>query len=276
MTTDKQTAANRLNARNSTGPRTPEGKAVVAMNAVKHGLLSQRLCLADENPQEFEALQNELQTALRPVGMLELVLVEKIAIALWKQKRLVAAESAGIELNRSTRLKTNLEKIKKSAGLAFLDADVSEADLQTLTQEDEEQLTWCKQAIEQIGGLESLNLQTIKQRAPLILRQLKDEAADDGNSIEGYVADLDLTDWIFEFKSWCVKELSRLERRPLVQSVALLVQTEKSAPFDNDLLCRYQVAVDGELYRAMEALRKQQEWRLRSGIVEMDGQPDNP
>lgn len=276
MTTDKQTAANRLNARNSTGPRTPEGKAVVAMNAVKHGLLSQRLCLADENPQEFEALQNELQTALRPVGMLELVLVEKIAIALWKQKRLVAAESAGIELNRSTRLKANLEKIKKSAGLAFLDADVSEADLQTLTQEDEEQLTWCKQAIEQIGGLESLNLQTIKQRAPLILRQLKDEAADDGNSIEGYVADLDLTDWIFEFKSWCVKELSRLERRPLVQSVALLVQTEKSAPFDNDLLCRYQVAVDGELYRAMEAIRKQQEWRLRSGIVEMDGQPDNP
>lgn len=275
MTTDKQTAANRLNARNSTGPRTPEGKAVVAMNAVKHGLLSQRLCLADENPQEFEALQNELQTALRPVGMLELVLVEKIAIALWKQKRLVAAESAGIELNRSTRLKTNLEKIKKSAGLAFLDADVSEADLQTLTQEDEEQLTWCRQAIEQIGGLESLNLQTIKQRAPLILRQLKDEADDDGNSIEGYVADLDLTDWIFEFKSWCVKELSRLERRPLVQSVALLVQTEKSAPFDNDLLCRYQVAVDGELYRAMEALRKQQEWRLRSGIVEMDGQPDN-
>lgn len=276
MTTDKQTAANRLNARNSTGPRTPEGKAVVAMNAVKHGLLSQRLCLADENPQEFEALQNELQTALRPVGMLELVLVEKIAIALWKQKRLVAAESAGIELNRSTRLKANLEKIKKSAGLAFLDADVSEADLQTLTQEDEEQLTWCRQAIEQIGGLESLNLQTIKQRAPLILRQLKDEADDDGNSIEGYVADLDLTDWIFEFKSWCVKELSRLERRPLVQSVALLVQTEKSAPFDNDLLCRYQVAVDGELYRAMEALRKQQEWRLRSGIVEMDGQLNNP
>jgi len=53
MTTKKQAAANKENAKNSTGPKTPEGKAVVAMNAISHGILSRRLFLGGENPVEF-------------------------------------------------------------------------------------------------------------------------------------------------------------------------------------------------------------------------------
>ena len=43
MASVAQTIANRLNARKSTGPRTPEGKAVVSQNAVKHGLLAREV-----------------------------------------------------------------------------------------------------------------------------------------------------------------------------------------------------------------------------------------
>ncbi len=39
--TEKQRAANRANAQHSTGPRSPEGKAIVSQNAVKHGVLAQ-------------------------------------------------------------------------------------------------------------------------------------------------------------------------------------------------------------------------------------------
>jgi len=40
MTSERQVEANRQNAKKSTGPRTPAGKAVVALNGMKHGLLS--------------------------------------------------------------------------------------------------------------------------------------------------------------------------------------------------------------------------------------------
>ena len=38
MSTAAQINANQLNAQSSTGPRTAEGKSVVAQNATKHGL----------------------------------------------------------------------------------------------------------------------------------------------------------------------------------------------------------------------------------------------
>jgi len=43
MTSDKQAEANRRNALKSTGPKTPEGKDAVRLNALKHGLLSQEV-----------------------------------------------------------------------------------------------------------------------------------------------------------------------------------------------------------------------------------------
>ena len=42
MTSEKKAEANRRNALKSTGPKTPEGKDAVRLNALKHGLLSQR------------------------------------------------------------------------------------------------------------------------------------------------------------------------------------------------------------------------------------------
>jgi len=42
-------AANRRNAQKSTGPRTPEGKARVSLNALKHGRCAKRL------PEKLEA-----------------------------------------------------------------------------------------------------------------------------------------------------------------------------------------------------------------------------
>jgi hypothetical protein len=45
MTSEKQAKANRENALKSTGPKTPEGKAAVRLNALRHGLLSKEILL---------------------------------------------------------------------------------------------------------------------------------------------------------------------------------------------------------------------------------------
>jgi hypothetical protein len=49
VTSDKKAEANRRNALKSTGPRTPEGKAAVRLNALKHGLLSEEILLPGED-----------------------------------------------------------------------------------------------------------------------------------------------------------------------------------------------------------------------------------
>jgi len=77
--------ANRKNAKKSTGPKTPLGKATSSWNSTRHGLLSKRLpSIYGQSKQSFKRLLTSLQQDLEPVGTLEEVLVEKIAQEYWR------------------------------------------------------------------------------------------------------------------------------------------------------------------------------------------------
>lgn len=97
MTTEKQIDANRQNALASTGPRTDEGKALVAGNAAKHGVLaSPSRLLANEDPEEVALYENHrlaLFEDLQPQGAMERYLVEKIALDQWRLRRLMVHEA---------------------------------------------------------------------------------------------------------------------------------------------------------------------------------------
>ena len=54
MTSEAQMKASRENAKKSTGPRTPEGKARASKNALKHGLMAQDAVIPGEDPAEFD------------------------------------------------------------------------------------------------------------------------------------------------------------------------------------------------------------------------------
>jgi hypothetical protein len=92
MTSPRQIDANRRNAQKSTGPRTGEGKRIVAQNAVKHGLLSQHVVLANEDESEFEDFTRRLRSALSPLGELEEMLVDSIAASAWRLRRVLRVE----------------------------------------------------------------------------------------------------------------------------------------------------------------------------------------
>jgi hypothetical protein len=99
----KQLTANRRNAQKSTGPKTPSGRAVSKMNALKHGILSKEAvvrgrCLKEDD-REFAALHQRLCADLDPIGLLEEMLVDQIVTAHWRLRRALKAESGEIALN---------------------------------------------------------------------------------------------------------------------------------------------------------------------------------
>ena len=71
MTSDKKAEANRRNALKSTGPRTPEGKDAVRLNALRHGILSREILLPGEDEDALRELGERLRNELQPVGELE-------------------------------------------------------------------------------------------------------------------------------------------------------------------------------------------------------------
>ena len=95
MTSDKQIEANRRNALKSTGPKTPEGKDAVRLNANKHGLRSQEVLLPGEDEEALKELDENLRAELQPVGEMENLLVDGIVAAHWRLRRLRRVE-AGI------------------------------------------------------------------------------------------------------------------------------------------------------------------------------------
>ncbi len=87
MATEAQVSANRSNAQKSTGPRTPEGKAAVAQNAVKHGFLAQEVVIKGEDAEEFEFYREGMLAELAPAGFVETMLAERIVSLSWRLRR---------------------------------------------------------------------------------------------------------------------------------------------------------------------------------------------
>ena len=93
MTSAKQIAANRANARKSTGPRTEAGREIAKLNAVKHGGLSPLPVLPEvETPDAWQAHLDGTIASLQSSGHLETVLAERIALILWRMNRVARFE----------------------------------------------------------------------------------------------------------------------------------------------------------------------------------------
>ena len=89
---DRQPEAKRRNGKHSSGPTTPEGKAVCSQNAVKHGLLSGEVLLPDEDEGALVELGEAIRAELKPATELERILVDRIVSSTWRLRRVLAVE----------------------------------------------------------------------------------------------------------------------------------------------------------------------------------------
>ena len=112
MTSERRIEANRRNAQLSTGPRTPEGKARVSQNAVKHGLTARHAVLENEDSTDFEDTLRVFEQDHQPVGPDELALVHRIADGWWRLRRLRQWETDYFHL-RAPRLEQWSERFRE-------------------------------------------------------------------------------------------------------------------------------------------------------------------
>lgn len=277
MATEKQIHANQQNAHKSTGPTSAAGKLKVSGNRITHGILSNQLLIENERAEDYQALLDDLHAQLKPMGTLEQALVEKIAVTLWRQKRLVRAETASIVLESNPRRIASV--VEDGMGLPGYGDDKIEVD--DLQPPDQEQIDWCKAVVAEFSAVDHLDLDNLRRTAPLIYEHMASDAKLEEESIEVYFAETSMQEYLGELMYWCHKELCTLEKKA-EQYPTVLAMTEKAndklcIPWGKiDLLNKYQTALDNQLYKAMRALRDAQEWRFKFIAAEIVTVTVNP
>ena len=123
MTSEARVAANRRNAAKSTGPRTKQGKAVVAQNALKHGFGAHQDVIPGEDPQQFELLRRRLLGELAPLGEMETLFAERIVSLSWRLQRAQHLQNATLDYLLTREITESLEEF---------DEFVSEEDIEQM------------------------------------------------------------------------------------------------------------------------------------------------
>ncbi len=93
MSSLRRIAASRANGARSQGPITPEGKQRSSRNATRHGFLSRIVVLESESPDAFHGVLDDYVRQFAPANPVQLAIVEEMVAALWRQRRLWAAET---------------------------------------------------------------------------------------------------------------------------------------------------------------------------------------
>src|SRR5262245_47976353 len=93
MSSQAQIDANRRNSKKSTGPVTPEGKAICSQNALKSGIYAFSHVIRGEDPDEFDALKAAFLEQYQPADPTQLALVDTLIATEWTQRRLRRIEA---------------------------------------------------------------------------------------------------------------------------------------------------------------------------------------
>jgi hypothetical protein len=86
MATTAPINANRENSKKSTGPRSPQGKAISSRNSLVHGMTSGKFLPPGGDPNEFFQLLAQFRERFQPCDAVEDALVERLAAAEFKMR----------------------------------------------------------------------------------------------------------------------------------------------------------------------------------------------
>src|SRR3982751_1591561 len=164
-TGERRLAANRANARRSTGPKTPEGKAKSSLNAVKTGLTGRTVLLPTEDAAQYKAHVKRFQEELQPVGALETAVVQSLADTQWRLNRIPSLESGLLALGRKRCAPDLFAEEKDPAVRAvLLDAHVFDTEPRALKNLPRQESRLRRQYAQLIQELERLRAERAAQQ----------------------------------------------------------------------------------------------------------------
>jgi len=273
MSVSKEKTSKRDAAKNCGGPKTSIGKAIVSKNATRHAILSERMLVEGEDPDELAQLRQELNAVLAPVGIVEHTLVERICVSIWRQRRLVRAEPAALALAAQPRRIADDVSRELDLGLSNR---LSEDDLVPF---DSAHAEWCDSVVEEYEQLGEFEVSAVERKAPVIYRQLLADAEQEDVTIEEYLnlCDRGLRGYLAELFHWCRRELEAAQQRPRILELAEHCKARNLVlPVHTlQLFARYQTTLDNQLFKALRALRDAQEWRMKQAESSNHDNVDN-
>jgi hypothetical protein len=195
MSTEKQIAANRLNAlgrqaarpypRNALrarrargrGPRTPEGKATSSRNAVRHDLLDKRFILASECPDAYDAFARTFYDEYRPSTATETALVDIMATARWRLIRLANIDAGLIdhEYTLPAGPETAALPVTARVTLAWRQAASSGDTVETVSRAEARLLLQFNSAIDRLDRLRFRRAQIRRKSRPVRALQAEED-----------------------------------------------------------------------------------------------------
>jgi hypothetical protein len=115
----------RENGAKSHGPITPEGKARSSANSRRHGLASASILMDGESAEDFQQLRADFLNQFHPQTAVETDLVDVMAIARWRLRRLLAIEAHLFDLEILERMdqiksRSKLKAMEQEDRLAFV------------------------------------------------------------------------------------------------------------------------------------------------------------
>jgi hypothetical protein len=93
----------RRNGAKSRGPVTPEGRARSSANSLRHGLTASNVVLHGESREDFDLLLADYVDQFRPATRVEMELIESMAVARWRLRRLLGIENNMLRVEMSRR-----------------------------------------------------------------------------------------------------------------------------------------------------------------------------
>ena len=98
MTPIEKAEISRANGQLSEGPTSAEGKRIVSRNALKHGFASETMAIKSEEQAAYTVQLQRWVAELRPKGLVELTLVERVCRNSWKLEKIAEREDELLDI----------------------------------------------------------------------------------------------------------------------------------------------------------------------------------